>query len=80
MRLDLPAGISEEEAIRLNARASIEEGTEPMDEEGFVRFAPRAVEALRPHVGSLAEGFHVSDLEAVADEFLQLRERLSRSL
>jgi len=80
MRLDLPAGISEDEAIRLNARATIEEGTEPMDEEGFVRFAPRAVEALRPHVGSLAEGFHVSDLEAVADEFLQLRERLSRSL
>ncbi len=78
VELDLPAGISHEEALALNRQGALDMGAAIIDDRGWTAFSPTARQALTAaHAADLAAGFHIADLEAVCAEFVRLRERLT---
>ena len=73
-KLELPGGITEEEAMAHNQTGERGDGVELG--EGGVRFTERARRALAAAGFSYAEGFAYSESEAVRDRMLALREQL----
>jgi hypothetical protein len=73
--LDLPAGLSRADAVAWNARHEAENGLF-IGADGRAQFTGRLHEKLAAESPALAAGFHVDDLEAVGQAFLQLRDRL----
>lgn len=73
--LDLPSGLSREEAIRWNARFEEENGM-TVDSEGHVRYTGILYDRLNAVSPVLAKGFHVGDLETVFTEMEALRAQL----
>lgn len=75
LALDLPAGIGVEEAVAWNAAFEQHSGL-VIDAKGNARYTGRLHEGLRKHSPTLADGFHVGDLESVVLEMRRLRELL----
>lgn len=73
--LDLPAGVSADEAIAWN-RAFEERNGLTVEADGKVVYTGRLREGLAAHDAELAEGFHIADLETVCTKMLALRDRL----
>jgi hypothetical protein len=74
LALDLPSGLSREEAVAWNR--SFEERRGLVVEGGRVRFMGPARDVLARHDKALADGFAVDDLEAVCVEMGRLRDAL----
>lgn len=77
VELALPPDCSTASAIDLNSRAAYEEGAAVIDKNGFIGFNAKASEAIRQYAPSLANGFYAKDLQAVCQEFIELRGGLS---
>jgi len=75
--LDLPMGITRDEAIAWNAAFEEINGL-IVDGSGKAHFTGLLRERLQAAGSSLATGFHVGDLEAVTSEMQALRARLER--
>jgi hypothetical protein len=75
LALDLPPGVTRDEAIAWNAGFEAEKGL-TVSPEGEVRFHGELRRLIAGHRPSLAEGFPVSALEAICGEMLGLREEL----
>jgi len=75
LALDLPPGLSREEAVRWNLAHEDASGL-VVDRHGTARYTGRLHEELAAVSPDLAGGFHVRDLETVFIAMQQLRERL----
>jgi hypothetical protein len=75
LTLDLPAGVTAEDAVAWNAAFEQNSGL-LVDAEGNARYTGRLQASLREHSPTLAGGFQVQDLESVYLEMLRLREML----
>jgi hypothetical protein len=64
--LDLPPGVTEEQAIRFNQQQSQADGVEKIDDDGTVHFTEAAREAVAAVDPALAEPLEIGDLEARA--------------
>ncbi len=73
--LDLPKGLSREEAIVWNRGFEAADGVS-ISEDGQVTYSERAQGALAPFSREIAKGFHVSDVEEAAQALSELRTRL----
>jgi hypothetical protein len=79
LRLDLPSGLTRNDAVAWNARFEQENGL-VVGRDGFARYTGRLAESLHAVSPKLAAGFAVADLEAVYAEMEELRAKLlSRS-
>ena len=78
LRLDLPAGLGEAEAVEWNAAFEKRDGV-AVGPGGSVRYAGKVEAALRSVSPDLAAGFRMADFEAVRQAVLDLRERLRGS-
>ncbi len=74
--LDLPEGVTEEEATAFNVGFELENGL-TVDEAGNLRYHGPLLKALEGYSPELAAGFNVRDLETVYPEMERLRERLT---
>lgn len=75
LEIDLPGGVTREEAIDWNASFERENGLSVSDD-GMAVFSGPLRSGLARHVPALKKGFHIRDLEAVCLELLTLRDRL----
>lgn len=75
--LNLPDGISAEDAIDFNGQCAANEGTTVIDNNGFIAFGEKARAALAAHAPSLANGFAIRELDDVVAQFMDLRARLN---
>jgi hypothetical protein len=75
LRLDLPPGVSESEAIAWNTACERENGV-LVGADGFVRYTGRVEEALRDVSPAVAAGFAMSEFDAAFEALWQLRTRL----
>jgi hypothetical protein len=73
--LDLPAGVSRDEAVAWN-RAFEEAAGMVVDTDGRVRFCGKVGTEMAALCPSLADGFHVDDLEAAVTELEAVRARI----
>ena len=73
--LDLPAGLTEEEALAWNAQFEDADGVSIRD--GQVIYAERVRSLLAEHSPELAKGFRVSDVEEAAAALGELRDRMT---
>lgn len=76
VRLDLPAGVSQEQAAQWNALWAVHDGVSVDGEQ--VRFPEQAASALGSRLANRAEGFPVTAIDEVIGEFGDLREKLRR--
>ncbi|MGH3760566.1 hypothetical protein [Actinophytocola sp.] len=77
LELDLPDGLDEGAAVAWNQRAALADGGRIDGDR--VEFAPRAAQALEPHLPDLAAGFPVAEVTSVLDRIVELRDRLRTS-
>ena len=77
LALDLPAGVSRDQAVAWN-RAFEEDAGMVVDADGSVRFCGKVGTEMAALVSSLADGFHVDDLEAAVAELEAVRARLEK--
>jgi hypothetical protein len=75
LRLDLPPGLSETEAMAWNAAFEKENGV-LVGADGFVRYSGRVEEALRKVSPTVAAGFAMGEFDAAFDALSALRTRL----
>ncbi|WP_083269953.1 hypothetical protein [Bosea vaviloviae] len=75
LALDLPPGLGEDEAVRWNAAFEAQNGL-VVGSEGRVSFTGALYDRLVAYRPELKTGFPVSDLEAVCDDLLALRDQL----
>jgi hypothetical protein len=75
LALDLPPGVTREEAVTWNARFEEENGL-VVGADGMARHTGRLAEKLRAVSPDLASGFAVSDIDAAHAAMTELRERL----
>jgi hypothetical protein len=66
--LDLPPGLTEEEAVRFNQEQARADGVERIDPDGTIHFTPAARAAVAAIDPTLADPLEISDLEARADQ------------
>ena len=76
LSLDLPDGLTAADAVAWNRQFGAHEGM-TLGEDGRVSYSARARAAFAAVSASLAEGFHVDDIEAAAAEMLDVRRRLA---
>jgi hypothetical protein len=76
LRLRLPPGLSESDAVAWNENFEARDGIQ-IDARGHVSYAGRLAQSLTIASPSLAEGFHVEDLEDVYSEMATLSAHLS---
>ncbi len=74
--LDLPTGISLNDAVSWNRSTQILDGFD-MDEQGFVRYGESGAAAVAEYSPALAAGFSVADIGSVAREMVALRRSLT---
>ncbi len=77
MELNLPANLSECEAIAWNERIAVADGVRILSN-GNVEFGEETKLALRQYIPQISEGFHASEIDKVIQSLLQLRQRLTR--
>lgn len=65
--LDLPPGLTEEQAVRYNEQQGLADGVERIDDDGTVHFTETVREAVAAVDPGLAEPLEIGDLEARAD-------------
>ena len=75
VELDLPEGVTRDEAIAWNQRFALRDGV-VVSPEGDVWFSPAAERELRRHLPDLAGRFHASETQEVCARLLELRTRL----
>jgi hypothetical protein len=75
LSLDLPPGISTDEAVAWNRSIEPRDGI-VIDDDGWVRYSGKTADALRQFSGALAGEFRVADIEDVAQEMLAVRQLL----
>ena len=64
--LDLPPGVTEEQAVRFNEQQALADGVERIDDDGTVHFTDAAREAVAALDPTLADPLEIGDLEARA--------------
>jgi hypothetical protein len=67
VELDLPASITEPDAVALNARAAAWDGVERIEGDGTIVLTARAAEAAREAFGADLERMALGELEALAE-------------
>jgi hypothetical protein len=77
LRLDLPQGLSDSEAIAWNAAFEERSGV-VVGADGFVSYTGRVEEALRSVSPTVAAGFRMNEFLAAFDSLSTLRARLNR--
>ncbi|HKV95698.1 MAG TPA: hypothetical protein VJW20_24350 [Candidatus Angelobacter sp.] len=76
MELNLPDGLSQARAISWNEKIAVADGVRILSN-GFVEFGEKPKHAFRKYLPQLSDGFHVSEIEKVAQSMLELRARLT---
>jgi len=71
VRLRLPDGVGEGEAVRLNQRWSDLDGVRVAD--GLVHLSPTVVQAVRAYTAEFPDQYRVADIRDAADELARLR-------
>jgi hypothetical protein len=74
IRLNLPAGVSQEQAVDWNTRAGERDGITVRD--GRVGYTPRAADELALYLPDIAAGWPAEALDEVGDQFISLRDQL----
>ncbi len=74
--LDLPAGVTEQDAIAFNVAFELENGL-TVDDAGNLRYHGPLHETLKGYSPELAAGFNVRDIEKAYPEMEKLREKLT---
>jgi len=77
MELNLPANLSECEAIAWNERIAVADGVRILSN-GNVEFAEETKLAFRQYLPRISEGFHASEIDKVTQSMIELRERLTK--
>jgi hypothetical protein len=77
MELNLPANLSECEAIAWNEKIAAADGVKILSN-GNVEFAEETKLAFRQYLPRLASGFHAREIEEATQAMLELRERLTQ--
>ena len=77
MELNLPANLSECDAIAWNERIAVADGVKILSN-GNVEFGKETKLAFRQYLPQISDGFHASEIEKVTQSMLTLRERLTR--
>jgi len=75
LELDLPAGLTQDEAVAWNASFEAQNGL-VVSADGRIEFTGILGARLGAHVPALRDGFPVRELEAVCEELLRLRDAL----
>ena len=73
--LDLPAGVSEEHAIAVNATAARWDGIETIAADGSVTFTRECADAVEAALGWRLEHVGAGEIDAVADELAARRDQ-----
>jgi hypothetical protein len=68
VRLDLPPGVTEQQAVRFNEQQALSDGVERIDDDGTVHFTESAREAVAAIDPGLAEPLEIGGLAARADQ------------
>jgi hypothetical protein len=76
IELNLPANLSECEAIAWNERVAIADGVKILSR-GDVEFTGRTKTAFRQYLPQVADGFHVREIENVTQSMLEVRAQLT---
>jgi len=76
MELNLPADLSEQEAIAWNERIAVADGVKIHG--GYVEFGEPAKHAFRQYLPHIAEGFHADEIDKITRSMLELRTSLTR--
>jgi hypothetical protein len=77
MELNLPANLSECEAIAWNERIAVADGVRILSN-GNVEFAEETKIAFKQYLPRISGGFHASEIDKVTQSMLELRERLTK--
>jgi len=77
MELNLPANLSEYEAIAWNERIAVADGVKILSN-GNVEFGEKTKLAFRQYLPKISDGFHASEIDKVTQSMLELRTRLTR--
>jgi hypothetical protein len=77
MELNLPANLSECEAIAWNERIAVADGVKIFSN-GNVEFAEETKCAFRQYLPQISDGFRASEIDKVTQSMLELREWLTR--
>lgn len=77
MQLNLPAGLSESDAIAWNERVALADGVKILPH-GYVEHGEKTKRAFRQYLPEIADGFHASEIDKVTQLMLELRARLTR--
>jgi hypothetical protein len=77
MELNLPADLSECEAIAWNERVAAADGVKILPG-GYVEFGEPTKQILRQYLPQMADGFCASEIDKVTQPMLELRARLTR--
>jgi hypothetical protein len=67
VRLDLPPGLTEEQAVRYNEQQGLADGVERIDDDGTVHFTDTVRQAVADIDPGLADPLEIADLEVRAD-------------
>ena len=76
--LELPKGMTREQAVAINQAAGRWDGVERIDPDGTVVYTREAADACQAAFGSRVESLSPSDHDAAADELLARRDALAR--
>jgi len=77
MELNLPANLSECEAIAWNEKIAVADGVK-ISSNGNVEFAEETKLAFRQYLPRISDGFHAREIDEATQAMLELRERLTR--
>jgi hypothetical protein len=77
MELNLPAHLSECEAIAWNEKIAVADGVKILSN-GNVEFGEETRLAFRQYLPQISDGFRASEIDKVTQSMLELRERLTR--
>jgi hypothetical protein len=75
IELDLPSGLSEDEALAINARAARWDGLERVEADGTLVFTGAVAEATERHLGVGVDRVAPGDVDVVADELERARDQ-----
>jgi hypothetical protein len=77
MELNLPADLSEQNAIAWNEKIAVADGVKILPR-GYVEFGEQTKHAFKQYLPHIADGFHASEIDKVIQSMLALRARLTR--
>ena len=77
MELNLPADVSEQEAIAWNKKIAVADGVR-IHSGGYVEFGEATKHAFMQYLPHIAEGFYANEIDKITRSMLELRSRLTR--